>query len=60
MNAYFLSWFLNAVTRNLSISRVERLLLDGNPKGYKVAEHIATKFEVNPQMLSTLKNEKSI
>ena len=46
MNAVFLSWFLNVVTRNLRMSRCGRLLLDGNPKGYEVAEHIATKVEV--------------
>ena len=60
MNATFLSWFLNVVTRNFRMSRGGRLLLDGNPKGCEVAEHIATKVEVNPWMLSTLKNEKSI
>ena len=60
MNATFLSWFLNVVTINFRISRGGRLLLDGNPKGYEVAEHIATKVEVNPRMLSTLKNAKSI
>ena len=37
-----------------------RLLLYGNPKGHEVAEHIATKVEVNPRMLSTLENAKSI
>ena len=42
------------------MSRGGRLLLDGNPKGYEVSEHIATKVEVNPRMLSTLKNAKSI
>ena len=45
---------------NLRMSRGGRLDLDGNPKGYKVAEHIATRVEVNPQMLSTLKNEEYI
>ena len=34
--------------------------MDGNPKGYEVAEHTDTTVEVNPRMLSTLKNEKSI
>ena len=34
--------------------------MDGNTKGYEAAEHIATKVEVNPRMLLTLKNEKSI
>ena len=37
-----------------------RLLLYGNPNGYEVAEHIDTKVQVYPQMLSTLKNDKSI
>ena len=60
MNATFLSWFLNVVTRNLRMSIVGRLLLDGNPKGYEVAEHIAKTVEVNPWMISTLKNAKSI
>ena len=31
--------------------------MDGNPKENEVAEHIATKVEVNPRMLSILKNE---
>ena len=34
------------------------MLLDGNPKGCEVAEHIATKVELNPRMLSTLKKRK--
>ena len=34
--------------------------MDGNPKGYEVAYHIATKVEVNPRMLSALKNAKII
>ena len=42
------------------MSRGGRLLLDGNPNGYEVAEHIFTKVEVNPRMISTLKNEKFI
>ena len=42
------------------MSRGKRLFLDGNLKGYKVAENIATKFEVNPRMLSTLENAKFI
>ena len=37
-----------------------RLILDENPKGYGVAEHIVTKGEENTQILSTLENEKSI
>ena len=56
-NATFLSWFLNVVTRNFRMSRGGHLLLDRNPKGYEVAEHIATKVEVNPRMLSTLKTK---
>ena len=60
MNATFLSWFLNVVTRNFRMSRVGCLLLDRNPKGYEVAYHTATKVEVNPQMISTLKNAKYI
>ena len=42
------------------MSIVRRLPIDRNPKGYEEAEHIATKFDVNPWMISTLKNEKSI
>ena len=60
MNATFLSWFINVVTINFRILRVGRLLLDGNPKGCEVADHIATKVKVNLRMLSTLKNETSI
>ena len=36
------------------------MLLGGNPKGYELAEHIDKKVEVNPRMISTVKNEKSI
>ena len=43
----FLSLLLNVVARNLRMLRGGRFLLDGNPKGGEVAEHIATKFEVN-------------
>ena len=43
------------MTRNFRMSRGRLLILDGNPKGYEVAEHVATKVEVNPWMLSTLK-----
>ena len=60
INATFLSCFLYVVTRNFRMSRYGRLLLYGNPKGYEVADHISTKVEVNPQMLSTLKNAKYI
>ena len=60
MNITFLSWFINVVTRNFGMSRCGSLLLDGNPNGYEVAEHIASKVELNPRMLSTLKNEKFI
>ena len=60
MNATFLYWFLNVLTSNLRVSRGGLLIIDGNPKGYEVSEHIDTKFEVNPRMLSTLKKAKSI
>ena len=60
MNANFLSWLLNEVTIIFNISRDGRLILDGNPKGHELAEHIATKVEVNPQIILTLKIEKSI
>ena len=60
MNATFLSWSLNVVTRKFSMSRGVHFLLDGNPKGCEVAEHIATQFEVNPWMLSTLKKVDEI
>ena len=42
------------------MSRGGRLILDGKPKGYEVAKHIDKKFEINPWMISTLKNAKSI
>ena len=60
MNATFLYLFLNLVTIFFRMSRGGRLILDTNPKGHEVAEHIATKFEVNTRILSTLKNEKYI
>ena len=60
MNATFLSWFINVVTRNFRVIRGGHWLLDGDPKGYEVAEHIAKRVEVNIRMISTLKNEKSI
>ena len=60
MNTTFLSLFLNVATINFRMSRGGRLLLDGNPKGYEVAEHIATKVEVNTRVLLTFKNAKSI
>ena len=60
MNATFLSLFINVVTRNFRMSRGGRLLMDENKKGYEVAEHIATKVEGNPRMISTLKNAKYI
>ena len=59
-NENLLSLFLNIVTRNLMISRYGHFLLDGNPNLYEVTEHIDTNLEVNPRMLSTLKNAKSI
>ena len=36
------------------MSRGRRFILGGNPKGYEVAEIIATKVELNPRMLSIL------
>ena len=53
INANFLSWFLNVATRNSRISRGGRLLLDGNPNVYEVADNIATNVEVNTWILST-------
>ena len=58
MNATFLSRLINVVTRNLRMSRGVSLIMDINPKGYEVSEHIATKVKVNTWMLSTLKNTK--
>ena len=60
MNITFLSWFLDVVTRSFSMSRGGRLHKERNLKGYEVGEHISTKVEVNPQMLSTLKKGKYI
>ena len=34
--------------------------MDRNPKEYELVDHISTKVEVNPRMISTLKNEKCI
>ena len=59
-NATLLYWFINVVARHFRMSRGGSLLLDGNPKWYEVEDHIATKVEVNPRMLSTLKNAKPI
>ena len=56
MNTNFLSWLLNVETSNLRIPRCRCLFLDGNPKGHELLEQTATKVEVNPRMLSTLKN----
>ena len=36
------------------------LIMDANPKGYEVSEHIATKVKVNTWMLSTLKNKNQL
>ena len=35
-------------------------ILEGNPKGYKVAENIPTKFNLSPRMIYTLKNAEYI
>ena len=48
MNATLLYWFINVVTRNLRMSRGVILILDVNPKGYEISEHIATKYKVKP------------
>ena len=37
-----------------------RLLLDVNPKGYEVAEHISKNLKVNTCIISELKNVKYI
>ena len=60
MNINFLSWFLNVVTSNLSMSRGIIFIMDVNPKEYEVSEHIATKVKVNTWTLSTLKKKKPI
>ena len=60
MNTTFLSWLINEVTINFRISRGGIFLLDRNTKGDELSYHITTKVEVNPRMLSILKNEKSI
>ena len=57
MDATVLYSFFNVVTRNLRMSRGGLLITDGNPKGYELAEHTSKKFEVNPQMFSTLKTK---
>ena len=48
---------MNPVTIHLKIPRGGRLILDGNPTGYEVAEHTATKVEVNPWITSTPKKK---
>ena len=60
INATFLSLYINVVTGNFRMSRGRHLIVNGNQKGYKVAEHIYMKVKVNPRMLSTFKNEKFI
>ena len=60
MNATVLFWFTNVVKNDLRMSRGVILILDINPKGYEVSDHISTKFKVNPWMISTLKKLKPI
>ena len=60
MKETFLSWFLNVLTINLSMLIVGLFLMGLNPNVYEVAERIARNVEVDPQMLSTLKNWKYI
>ena len=43
LNATFLSWLFDIVTRNFWMSRGGFFLIDVNPKGCEVEEHIATK-----------------
>ena len=57
INSTCLSLFINLETRIFSISRGGSLLLDVNTKGYEVAEHIATKSEVNTRIFSSLKKK---
>ena len=51
---------IHVVTINLIISRGRSLLLDVNPKGYEVEDHISIKVEVHPRMVSTSKITKSV
>ena len=60
MKVTFLSSFLNVVTRSLRMSRCGLLLMKRNPNVYELEEHVATKVEVNPRIISTLKTAKSI
>ena len=60
MKDIFLSQLLYVVTINLSVSRDFLLLLYVKPKGYEVYEHIATRVEENPRIISTLKKENYI
>ena len=60
MKATLLFWFINVVTRNMSVSIDGILILDRNPKVYEVDENIYTKLELNPQMLLTSNKSKSI
>ena len=51
INTTLLSLLLNVVKVNFRISRGGHLLPDGNPKGYELSEHIATKVKVNERMI---------
>ena len=60
MRETFLSLFFNMVTSSLKFSRGGILRLGEKLNGYYIAEHIATKIEINTWMLSTSKNAKYI
>ena len=51
MRETFLSRLLNVLTWNFRISIGDSFPFDGNSKGCEVAEHVATKVELNPNML---------
>ena len=42
------------------MSRGGNFIMDGKPNGYQVSQYIATKFQVNAQMLSSLKNTNTV
>ena len=52
--------FLNALASNFKTSRGGLLIIDRKQSAYGVVEHISTKVEATPQILSSLKNETSI
>ena len=42
------------------MSKVRRLILVGNTKGYEGEDHTAKRFKVNTRMISASRKEKSI